>query len=374
MPVTFIFGKPGGGKSYLAARRVEEELRTTNRSIITNLSLDPGKFNEHMQRICPDLDCGVVQRIIILDEDETKQFWRHRHDRDFNRLLLGPPRESDGATPMPGVPLQPALYVLDEVHIPFNARSWSQTGRGALWYLSQHRKMGDDVILVSQNPEQVDKQLRMLTQDWIHCRNIGKEQLSRFFKLPRRILWRSFASQPTSGREAAQISGSFGIDEKGLGQCYATMAGVGIMASEVKEVDRRRGLPFWVIIIPLILIAYGISKTGDGYKKALAWITGSTQAYHSSIATNTPAALEAQTVVKAPAPSVRAEPRATPATTSKAADAPAPEPPPVKLKAWMKIGNQAYAWLSDGRKVPCEYVGPSGSYVISNGTVYRQFD
>lgn len=372
MPVTFIFGKPGGGKSYLAARRVEEELRTTTRSIITNLSLDPGKFNEHMQRICPDLDCGVVQRILILDEEETKQFWRHRHDRDFNRVLLGPPRESDGATPMPGFPLQPALYVLDEVHIPFNARSWSQTGRGALWYLSQHRKMGDDVIMVSQNPEQVDKQLRMLTQDWVHCRNIGKEQLSRFFKLPRRILWRSFATQPTSGREAAQITGSFGIDEKGLGACYATTAGVGIMATEVKEVDRRRGMPFWLIAIPLLLIAYGISRTGDLYSKGVGWISGRTQSYHQSIATNAPGAV-ATPGTNARPQIFRAEAKPPPPPPAPVAPV-TPPPPPVRLKAWATIGRQTYAWLSDGRKVLCEYVGPSGTFVVSDGTIYREFE
>lgn len=366
--VTFIFGKPGGGKSYLAVRRIIEELRTTTRSVITNLPLSPGNTNAYLQTLDESTDCGAVQRIIVLTDDETREFWRHRHQRDGQRVLLDEPRKEDGATPPWPEPLMPALYVLDEIHIQFNARAWAATGRGALWYLSQHRKMGDDVILVSQNPEQVDRQLRMLTQDWVHCRNLGKEQLSRFFKLPRRVLWRSFASQPTSGRETCQISGSFGIDEKGLGTCYQTMAGVGIMATDVKEMDRRRGMPFWMIVIPILLVAYGVSQTGHAYKAALGWITGKAAAPVVGTSSNppsppVPAPLPGPTVQRVSPQALAVEPRpAADAAAAKAA---------TTVSAVMSMGRQKRALLSTGEWITPEHIGPGARWIVYRGDVLR---
>jgi len=364
--ITFIFGKPGGGKSLLAVRKIAEELRTTTRCVVTNLPLDPGKLNAFMQETYGDVDVGVVQRVRLLDEESTKQWWRYRRSPEGYDQDLPPPDEQTGATSCRWGDFAPALFVLDEIHIQFNSRSWAQTGRAAIYYLSQHRKIGDDVIMISQNPEQVDRQLRMLTQDWIHVRNLGKEQFSRYFKLPRRILWRSFASQPTSGREACQISGSFGVDEKGLANCYATMAGTGIMATEAKEIDKRRGMPFWWIALPIVAIAIGISYTGEGYGAILRWITGKTIAQthagqHPASSTPPPAPAAPAVIKYIEQPSTPAPQVATKTLSP--------------LVAMAKMNGKWIAHLADGRVFKegqgLEIADPQGQWAVIRGEVHR---
>lgn len=55
------------------------------------------------------------------------------------------------------------LLVLDEAQLLFNSRRWSDSGRYAyLEMLSQSRKYGIRVLLISQSPKMIDNQFRML--------------------------------------------------------------------------------------------------------------------------------------------------------------------------------------------------------------------
>ena len=61
------------------------------------------------------------------------------------------------------------LLVLDECQLIFNARSWQDKGRGRgdsrldwLEFLSQHRKYGYKIILITQSSKMIDNQFRML--------------------------------------------------------------------------------------------------------------------------------------------------------------------------------------------------------------------
>jgi len=251
MPITFIFGKPGGGKSLGAIREVCRELRTTNRAIVTNLPLHPGRINEWLQERFPGLDCGAIQRIRIISDEEVRQFWRFRVGKDGKAIDLPEPdpKDREGRTDFTGS--QPALFILDEVHIQFGARNWQATGPGALYYLSQHRKLGDDVILISQALHQVDKQLRMLSQDFIHHRNLGKESY-KWFKLPDRILWSSYLTPPTP-QDRPVLTGQFGILDDGYCNLYDTTAGTGIAATNSQEQDKRKGFRWYWVAIPVLL-------------------------------------------------------------------------------------------------------------------------
>ena len=80
-----------------------------------------------------------------------------------------------------------SVVLLDEAGILLNSREFAKTSKQLLADLAQSRKDGCDLIWCAQFDEQVDRQLRMLTQFWIHC-----ESLSVYDKRMRRpkLFWK----------------------------------------------------------------------------------------------------------------------------------------------------------------------------------------
>lgn len=74
-----------------------------------------------------------------------------------------------------------SVVLLDEAGILLNSREFAKTSKQLLADLAQSRKDGCDLIWCAQFDEQVDRQLRLLTQFWIHC-----ESYSMFDKKMRR--------------------------------------------------------------------------------------------------------------------------------------------------------------------------------------------
>lgn len=74
-----------------------------------------------------------------------------------------------------------SVCLLDEAGILLNSREFAKTSKQLLADLAQSRKDGCDLIWCAQFDEQVDRQLRLLTQFWIHC-----ESLSAYDKKMRR--------------------------------------------------------------------------------------------------------------------------------------------------------------------------------------------
>jgi hypothetical protein len=62
---------------------------------------------------------------------------------------------------------------LDEAGIYLNSRSFKDTPKALLADLAQSRKFGCDLIYCAQFDEQVDRQMRLLTQYWVHCASVS---------------------------------------------------------------------------------------------------------------------------------------------------------------------------------------------------------
>lgn len=67
----------------------------------------------------------------------------------------------------------PAVFVLDEVQLTFNSRSWKDFPPDMVTLLTQNRKMGKQIITTSQSFERVDKVFRELVNYVIECRCVG---------------------------------------------------------------------------------------------------------------------------------------------------------------------------------------------------------
>jgi hypothetical protein len=265
MSVFYICGKPGGGKTYIGVKQICDELKDphSNRFIVTNIELRLPELAEWCHEHCQH-EVNLAERIRVLDEAETGEFWLYEPHRKFDRRkdivmarrTMSVPDFEDRAS-------RGTLYVIDEVHIPFGARDWQATGTDATYFLSQHRKLQCDVILITQHPEQCDKALRRLAQEYMSVRNLDREPFLGFnlgslfgaFRYTRTL------NSPQSPNPYPFESGFVTLNVEEYGKLYDTMAGVGIAGRVAAPKHIKRGRHVAWLLVPVIAItclaAYG---------------------------------------------------------------------------------------------------------------------
>jgi hypothetical protein len=175
----------------------------------------------------------IRERLVIISEEQLREFYRFRCPGHIIPMKVqewssGKAKGEEKVPDFASWTDSGVLYVLDEVHIAFNSRAWQETGPAVIYYLSQHRKLGDDVVLISQSIQNVDKQMRSMAQDFTYVRNLTKEQHS-LFRLPAFFIKRVFLELPTGPNVKAVQTGTFRLDVTGTARCYDTAAGVGIV-------------------------------------------------------------------------------------------------------------------------------------------------
>lgn len=132
-------GTPGSGKSYEAVKKIIDNLML-GRTVYTNIDgLDDPLCRENIKSFSGLSDYELETRLIHLPNWQALEFYKHVSDK--------------------------SLVVLDEVHKLYNNRNWQKdiNTHFADWS-STHRKSGNDVILVTQNLEKVDAQVRGLVE------------------------------------------------------------------------------------------------------------------------------------------------------------------------------------------------------------------
>jgi hypothetical protein len=402
MSIFYICGKPGSGKSYVAVEHILKELADpkSDRFIVTNIEL---KFEDrqHQQLIPPPWYwtyfgwflrlCGRIppppnyqlrttkglvtwchenikhevnlkERIRILDDSECGEFWNYepgykfekRRELDLGRRKMDVPDFEDRAK-------RGCLYVIDEVHVYFGARDWQATGADCTFFLSQHRKLQCDVILITQHPEQTDKALRRLAQEYMSMRNLMREpilgfRLGNYFRYVRSL------NSPQSANPAVFETGFVTLKPEEVGGLYDTTAGVGI-AGRVAPRSEKRGRSIWWLLPPIVIIvAAGIFlfthvtmiNRWISHAMAKAFFGGAT-AVTSGIAVPNSTNLLSQFEKPANQPS-DVSPHVTKAADS-VSDSTArtghifseDELPPVEMSGYCKIANKWVVTLSDGR-------------------------
>jgi hypothetical protein len=389
--VHFISGKPGGGKSLYATKLVFEELRFGTRHVVTNLALKPGELNEYYHKhfaddsgfkrynipwfvpkisasflfwylpealalkvfplspeqaekraLVPQLD-DISSRITLITDDDLPTFFTKRPGVKLDSISnedwrLGK-RPDYTIVKDAGV-----MFVLDEVHIAFNARAWALTGAEVLYYLSQHRKLGDDVLAITQSVANVDKQFRSVAQDFTYIRNLAKERFGHF-RLPARFIRKTYAQPPVGDLSEPMEIGSFSLDVNGLAKCYDTAKGVGIhgrAGADTKE--RKKGIHWsWFVIgLPLALFA--------GMHYAPNFIAKLFFQAHIPPSHTTPAqTTNAVTLPSHDTGNAENQPaEITPNRMNLHRQNLMPEEDPVEMSGYCKVGNKFLVFLTDG--------------------------
>lgn len=271
--ISFLVGKPRNGKSLRAMMKIWEQLTTTQRFIITNMVLDL----DVLQALLIARGFGHVcarSRIRMLTDEETKNFWLIREfgtlptpsdynekqgaDVDYSPIFKDERywETGDKSDPTAPVSLRGTFYVIDEVHTHWRARGWSGTPRHIDFYNSQHAKLNDSVLFITQNTKLVDQNLCRLAQDFTYCRNHRLEKHGRF-RGDNKFTAHTYPGPVSNDKEVTLNVETYHLD-KALADCYDTSAGVGMPGGGTADKGyRAKGIPLKMIWVGLgvVLVA-----------------------------------------------------------------------------------------------------------------------
>jgi zona occludens toxin (predicted ATPase) len=147
--VKIFTGPPGNGKSYHMAKKIREVLRR-EKNVISTVPIDINYVSKNGRRKIGDY------KHIPINEINPVELFRYM----INNHVKGKEKQT---------------YVfIDECQIIFNARNWNQNGRmDWIIFLTCHRHLGFEIILITQNDGFVDKQIRPLIEIEVKHRKVS---------------------------------------------------------------------------------------------------------------------------------------------------------------------------------------------------------
>ncbi len=139
-------GTPGSGKSLHAAQRIDRELRA-HKTVIANFPINFDYFKKRNGKM-PRLG----KFLYVQNQDMTVPFLKNYSKENFKHF-----KESQ------------CLVVIDECAVIFNPRINRQDRLEWVTFLTQHRKYGYDILLISQSDCLIDRQIRpMIETEYKH--------------------------------------------------------------------------------------------------------------------------------------------------------------------------------------------------------------
>lgn len=336
-------GKPGAGKSYGALCAIIDELQFGDRDIVTNVSLHMAELNAYFQRSGRNF-VDVFARVRLITREQAREFWRFR-----GRLTMRPDRvdrkgELVGETAASAlgetVEGQPGVfYVIDEAHILFDARNWQKSADSLTFYNSQHRKLGDELLFVTQFLKLIEMRVRGFAERFYVFRNFAGAKAMQILSMPVRIRELVYSVEPggTGVRHDTEAWRRLDLEKA---KCYDTTAGVGMTGGRKPEVRKTRGfsVPWWTVLVAIVLGGVGVAMLPNFFAKKI--LTG-----FSSLGTHVVPVAHS---VPAEPPSV-ADRVERPHNVVAVAPAPVVPLPPVYFTGSLVRGARAVAYLSSGR-------------------------
>lgn len=141
--IRYVTGTLGAGKTFHSVRLLMDHLAAGG-TVVTNVECVFGRIQNVIAR----------RSRVWIERDQLRVFDPELTPNWETEIPWG---EKEGMV----------LVVLDEAHLFYNARDWSATAsahKRLLSFLSQSRKAGVDVLWISQDGGNVDKQFRTLAE------------------------------------------------------------------------------------------------------------------------------------------------------------------------------------------------------------------
>lgn len=157
-------GTPGAGKSLHLARDIINKLTLRKQNVIANFPINESVVNKGL--------FGHIKKIgefIYVDNSELTVKYLVDYAKKNN--VLG----KEGQT----------LLAIDECQVLFNPREFQKKDRLS-WinFFTQHRKLGYNIILVSQNDRLIDRQIRGLIEYEIKHRKVNNFKIGQLIPVP----------------------------------------------------------------------------------------------------------------------------------------------------------------------------------------------
>jgi hypothetical protein len=261
------------------------------------------------------------------------------------------------------------IYHLDELQLFYNVRRFADAPEEFPFYLSQHRKLGDDIYVYTQQPQNVDKMFRSFTQEFIYVVNIGKKRVGPF-AAPKIFRFAAYP-EPFTGQigQICQYSGYFRMDYE-LAATYNTAAGIGIEAAKADVGSKVKGLHWcWLLLMPVLLTLsiFVFHSVGGMWVRAVLPASKKQAALGLRPVSSSPQA--APPTVPPSAPSKVAVETGLP---DKGGDNIAIDKD-VFMVGWAAQGGKMRVALSDGRWIGLEdgLMRVTRNYCVVQGRVYR---
>jgi hypothetical protein len=277
-----ITGKPGDGKTLFAVSRILEELITSERFIVTNIPLHPERVHEFVtierkrrgladypypyeDQLTVEWGFNFDSRVKVIGDEDVMEFFRVR--ADGLKLAASPDmlveRTSERLDRLPFIAAmksnfalmkqvskarrRPVSYYIDEAHNYFSSREWTQTGRGLLYYASQHRHLHDEIYLITQVLENVETQLRRLISETHVVKNQLRRRIGPWRCRPGFRVSHYYGTFTGGPGAKAYDSTFFRLDPAGVAGCYQTVGALGVHTTP--EAIKVKGLPWWTMFV-----------------------------------------------------------------------------------------------------------------------------
>jgi len=156
MSISLYTGTPGSGKSFHAAKDIEHRMRRGG-TLICNFPVNTGFVKKCRAQV---------------------EYWDNSELTAERLVAYALEHHKIGKEGQ-------ALVVIDECQIIFNCRDFGRKDRNAwVTFFSQHRKLGFNIILITQSDRMLDKQIRSLVEDEVKHRKLNNYGFGGMFPRP----------------------------------------------------------------------------------------------------------------------------------------------------------------------------------------------
>src|ERR1035441_4817023 len=284
-----ISGLQGAGRGVYTVLRMIDILQTTEMHIITNFAIELNPWLRKMSRRRSRGEKGFLahlrdtfgetfdaeKRIHVIAQSEVSRFYLWRINPEGELFQVAPILDAKTGRVIAfdekafSISL-PVHYILDEAGQTFPARNWQAVEAGVAFYDAQHRKAGDNVDLTVQHSGQIDKQMRMLIQEYHSLVNHGYRKMG-IFQQPNRIsVFISNEPPESRSKSLGGVPKIIKFDKVGIGGSFDTAKGVGVQGMGADIERKRKGLPFWGLPLIVLLGGAGIIFAARG----AGWFAG----------------------------------------------------------------------------------------------------